>query len=346
MGVLDQVNIKQENQTLGNSQLPNVPSLGKEVAQEIKVAEKKYTHFGVPVTLGSRVIGIQQVPKFSLLPKQPEAQHIRDEQVMKIGSTWKKGTRSVIRGLNSQEEIYYLQRIVGISPQSDEWNDKVLNYWLDFTISVPAGKSIDIETGFKVVTVNREEVVEPIDLDGYIKYNFCKEHGRVALTDREKDNPILYDFYLVDKAKERFNEEQRFESMKKINRFYDQLVASSDESSRNKITWILETAGGDGDEVGMNTMPLSPLQREMELEKFKNKYPKKFLELLGDDMLEIKALIRRAVEMSVLSQEGNAIFLDSNCIGSTLLEACAYLKNPTHQNDKLIISSRLKTIAE
>lgn len=346
--------LTQEKPKIGDGVIPS-PKLGdvlgnKPVLQskQPSLSEKVYTHIGIPVRLGSRIIQIHQVPKFSLLPKGKDAKTIRMEQVKKIGSQFAKGTRDVIRGLSPEEEIVYMPRILGISASSDNWNDALKTKWAEFGIDVPSDDysetGVELEVGFKE-DPRKPGTAIPIDLDGYIKYNFCKANSDVATTDEQLDNPFLFTYFIVDKARKVMDDENRFVRMKAINRLFDQLVTSTDTNERNKIQWILETEGGS-DGVGINTAGFSIVQKEMELEKFKDAFPTKFEELIKDPNLETKALIRKAVEVSVITQEGNSYFLDSKVIGSTLLDAVGYLSNPANQTDKLTIIARLDGLSK
>lgn len=346
--------LTQEKPKLGGDAASS-PKLGdvlgnKPVLQSKPVpqAEKVYTHLGVPVRLGSRIVQIHQVPKFSLLPKGKDAKVIRMEQVKKIGSQFARGTRDVIRGLSPEEELEYMPRILGLSPTSDNWNAALQTRWAEFGIDVPSDdyseQGVELEVGFKE-NPKKPGTAIPINLDGYIKYNFCKANSDVATTDEQLDNPFLFTYYIIDKARKVMDDENRFVRMKAINRLFDQLIASTDANERNKIQWILETEGGS-DGVGINTAGYSIVQKEMELEKFKDAFPTKFEELVKDPNLETKALIRKAVELSVINQEGNSYFLDSKVIGSSLLDTVGYLSNPANQTDKLTIIARLDGLSK
>lgn len=344
--------LTQEKPKVGDGAIPS-PKLGdilgnKPILQSKPTlqSERVYTHLGVPVRLGSRVVQIHQVPKFSLLPKGKDAKTIRMEQVKKIGSQFARGTRDVIRGLSPEEELEYMPRILGLSPTSDNWNGVLQTRWAEFHIDVPSDdyseSGVELEVGFKE-NPKKPGTAIPIDLDGYMKYNFCKANSDVATTDEQLDNPFLFTYYIVDKARKVMDDENRFVRMKSINRLFDQLVTSTDANERNKIQWILETEGGE-DGVGINTAGFSVVQKEMELEKFKDAFPTKFEELIKDPNLETKALIRKAVELSVINQEGNSYFLDSKVIGSTLLDTVGYLSNPANQTDKLTVIARLDAL--
>lgn len=299
-----------------------------------------YTHFGKSVRLGSRKVQLVQVPKFSLMPKGQEAASIRSEQTKKVGSEWKKGTRDIIKGLSDEEELVYLPKLIGISPTSSEWNEKVLTFWADFGIEVPYGdRGVELEVGFKEVAGK----VTPISLDGYIKYNFCVENSMVATTDSEVANTFHFDFVLVDKAKVAIEEEEKFAIKKKVDRMYLKLITSTDQSDKNKIEWIIETVGGE-DGTGVSTLSMSQVQQEMEIERIKDRDLVKFQKIMEDTHLETKALIRKSVERGTIIQEGNSYFLDSKVIGASIKEAVGYLESAANQKDKLIIIERNKSI--
>jgi hypothetical protein len=299
----------------------------------------EYDHFGKKVKLGSRKVSVKLVNKFSILPKDPGAKFIRDEVTKKIGASWKKGTRDVIRGLSPEEEIFYLPGILGVRKESDQWNQKVLDFWCNFFIEVPTEGGVILEVGFQKNV--RTGAVEPINLDDYMKYNWCKEHGAVATSPEQLDNMFIYEFYVVDTQKEQEKEELMFEMRKKIDRIFIKLVESKDTKDLVKIDWILETAGGDNG-LGINIAGLSPTQKQMELEKMKDKDLFRFQDIVTDPSLETKALIRKAVSAGVLIQDGNSYFLDSKVLGSNLQQTVGYLENSANQQDKLLVIERIK----
>lgn len=302
--------------------------------------EAKHYYFGNEVKLGSRKVVLRTVDKFTTLPKGEQAKPLRKEVVKKIGASWKKGTRDIVRGLTPQEEQRYLPRLIGVRLDSEQWNDKVLNYWADFFIAVPYEGEIELEVGFQL---NSNKEVEPINLDDYIKYNFAKQHREVAATREELDNMFIYTYYMIDKGAEQDLMEEQYEVRKKANRLFIKLVESKEPSAKDKIDWILETSGGEKG-TGINVNVLSPSQRELELERLKDKNPSRFVEIMNDPHLETRALIRKAVSYGAIMQDGNSYFLDSKVIGSSLKETIGYLENAANQKDKLIVIERVKEL--
>lgn len=315
------------------------PALSTKVEKNIDTGYRKY--FDTEVKLGSRKVKIMLVNKFSILPKDPGAQFIRDEVTKKIGSTWKAGTRDIIRGLSKQEEEFYLPRLLGVKLDSEQWNDRVLQYWADFTVEIPNGAGKELEAGFKEVVIQGKKVVEPINIDDYIKFNFCKEHSSVATEPHQLDNISLYTYYMVDTQKEEEQREQEFTLRQEIDKAFIKLIQATDSASSLKIDWILETAGGENGS-GMSIKGLTPIQKQMELEKLKNRNLSRFGEIVKDSHLQTKALIRRAIDVGALTQEGNSFFLDSKVIGSNLMQAVAHLEAPANNKDRLIVEERVK----
>ena len=105
------------------------PTAADIIMDEPNEKEKEYFHFGKPVKVGSRKVNIKLVPKFSILPSEPAAKFIRDEVTKKIGSTWKRGTRDILRAIEGVEESYYLPDLMGIRVDSEQWNGKSREFW-------------------------------------------------------------------------------------------------------------------------------------------------------------------------------------------------------------------------
>ncbi len=313
-----------------------------EKIQEVKKDNGLRMHFGQEVKLGSRKVRIKLVEKFSILPKEEAAKFIRDEVVKKIGSTWKAGTRDIIRGLSRDEEIFYLPRLLGTRVDSEQWNEKVLQHWANFIVAVPNNaEGVELEAGFHEVKTKEGLRVEPINLEDYMKFNICREHGSVATEPDQLDNVFTYTYYMVDKQKEDTAKEREFELRQEVDKLFIKLVQSTESGADVKVDWILETCGGETGN-GINISGLTKIQKNMELEKLKNKSLSRFQEICQDTHLQVKSLIRKATNIGALQQEGNSFFLDSKVIGSSLMQAVGYLTAPANQKDKMLLEERIK----
>lgn len=300
-------------------------------------------------SVGSRRIKIGRIDNYVFLPdRASDTRGIRQETTKKIGSTWKKGTTDIIRGLNQNckyvdgdgvakfvnEEKLYLPKILGINENSPNWEATVREYWANYSILVPLDDGIEIEAGFLPDG-------KPINLDGYMRYNFCMEHGKVATRPEELDNKDIFEFYIVDKYEEEQAVRKEFEERNKINKVYLKLIASTLPDEKAKVDYIIQLVGGKYFD-GMATTKMDEVAKQMELERIKNERPALFVEHATDQHLATKALIRRAVFAGVITKEGDSYFMYGKSIGSTLLETVAFLdnKNNDEVRSKLIAALR------
>lgn len=330
-----------QTETINENKIDNGASKGDAPIIEPKVIEKKYFHLGKEVKIGSLKVTIKLVDKFSMLPTDPGAKYIKDEVTKKIGSTWKAGTRDILRGLTPDEEKKYLPSMLGVRLDSEQWNPKVLDHWANFTVSVPTDENgLELEIGFKVVDES-QNLAEPINLKNYMEYNFAKQHSQVAATDEQIDNKFTYTYYIVDRSKDDKAREESYDIRKRASKLFNRFVDT--DSEKNKIDWILETKGGQKG-TGIRVDNLSPKQKEIELEKIKDRNPSLFVEIAEDENLAVKAFIYRAASVGIINMEGNSYFYGSQVLGSNEKETIAYLKNQNNQQTKLAIQEKVKAI--
>lgn len=291
-------------------------------------------YLGREVRLGSRKVKIVHYPKSNMLPKDPLAKQIRDEVIKKISPGWRKGTRDINRGLTREEELIYLPSIIGVKADSNDWEAKVKLFWYDFTIVVPTS-GLEIEAGFQLKKGLNGEA-EPIDILGYISYNVATTHSLVAK--EGEDNPAVYDFRVIDLAKQALDEEIMYASTELAERAFHRLAVNSEKTTEAKrtIDYILELKGGP-DFKGMNVIGLSDIQKKMELKKFVAKYPTQFRDMVEDKQLETKALLRRAVTFKKILHEGTSYIYNGKMIGNSETAAVAWLDDASNNDDKTII---------
>ncbi len=205
------------------------PTAADIIMDEPNEKEKEYFHFGKPVKVGSRKVNIKLVPKFSILPSEPAAKFIRDEVTKKIGSTWKRGTRDILRAIEGVEESYYLPDLMGIRVDSEQWNGKSREFWANFNIEIPNDETgIILEIGFKEVEPfefkGKLTNTKPINIDDYLKYNHALQHKDVASSPEQLDNMFIYTFQMIDEGIEAEKKEQAFTIRSRANKLFNRLI--------------------------------------------------------------------------------------------------------------------------
>lgn len=300
--------------------------------------EKENLFFGEKVRIGSHKVLIEQVGGFSILPKDPSAQFIRDEVTKKIGAAWKHGSRDVVRGLTPEQEEVYLPKILGIQTTSDNWNDATMTYWAEFSTNIPADKGLELEIGFEIDP--RTKKPEPINLLDYMRWNHAKATKWVAITDDELANKGNYTFFATDVQKLKIEEENEFVFITRAEKAFAKLTTSEDPIDKSKIDWILIVEDG----LGGSIKKMTSIQKQIALKKLRDANPKKFISMVNDAHLETKALLNSATEYGILTLAGNSYMFESKVLGSNEKEAIAYLENsnPEYVKDKQLIIEKLK----
>lgn len=280
--------------------------------------------------LGSRLVELGQVKgSFSLLPTDKS---IRDEVIKKIGSQWRKGgTKDIIRGLSPDEEREYLPNIIGINPSSNEWNGAVKDYWANFTLEIPASENIILEVGFEKVSGK----ITPINIDNYIKYNFCLEHSRVATSEEQLENISTFSFYIKDRNKVKKENEIKHLITKKAELFYVKLTSSTTKESASKIEELIRVLSIEAKEDYVDVFKLSTIEKEVKLKEYRDKDPQKFINLCEDPTLSDQAVISKGLATGLISIEGESYFMGELRIGSTRKEAIGWFSNPANSEQKM-----------
>ena len=302
-----------------------------------KPKEAYYPARDMHVRIGSRKVRIEVIPKFSMLPKDPKAKQIRSEVLKKISSTWKRNSKDIIRGLNNVEEQLYLPNIVALKPEHDNWVSVVYEFWANYGFVVPIDGGVTLETGFRLkgnATIGY--TAEPINVTDYIRYNFAKENTFVAPEDA--DNTITYTYKIIDMSADAIREEQTFSLRMQVDRLFYKLLdeARTIESEKAKIDHIIETHGGEKGQ-GTSVINWTDVQKQVELERIKNKNLAGFKAIIDDRYLANKAIIKKGVTFQKIKEESGTYFYNGKAMGRTLIEACLWLEDDANSYDKLIL---------
>ncbi len=283
------------------------------------------------------------------LPKE-----LKSERKKRIGSTWVKGTKDILRGLTSIEEEIYLPKMLGLSPTSENWDKKVREYWANMTIDVPI-KGIPLNIGMeegnytdideKGARVRKRGLI-PINLSDYISYHFCKGHKWVAVSKDDLLNVDFFPYFIEDHSEIKLDGEKAYRKRKKASAIYNRLIADNADGSidEHKIDWILEVSKRNKDSAFYNRSykSMSSVEKEMALEHEKNVNPEVFLRIASDPDLEDKSFISRLIEKGIWERQGKTYIDDTKIIANSIKEAVTWLNNPVNSKMRITYEERLK----
>lgn len=281
---------------------------------------------------------------------------------LKVGASLKGN--GPLKGLTYDEEIKYLPEILGVSPSDNEWRKTTRDYWYNISVPIPAdgitadklqGKPLRFTLQFKTAkdkddfdkVLSFEEKAEASKkaevIDGvgdYILWRYCLVYSKVAnrYEDVRKSPKIL--FYLYSKENETLVEHKAFKARVKAQTMFTKILM--DEDKINSVLLMF-----DQDLSAFDTLQ----DKHLALEAFIKNKPALFVTYMEDSNLEIKSLIKKAVDNKIIHKPVNTesyYFGENNevALGHTLIDATLYFKSDEASNVEIVnaIKARLNQI--
>lgn len=281
---------------------------------------------------------------------------------LKIGSSL-KGT-GPLRGLEYDEEHKYLPEIIGVSPTDNEWRKIVISYWNNISVDVPAdgigigrlqGRPLIFTVAFETATekenfervLNLEEkaelskkgeVVEGIP--DYILWRYCLVYSKVANRQEDVGKSPKILFYLYSKETETRVEHKAFKLRVKASQLFTKILM--EEHLINAVLLMFK----------QDLKEFETLQdKHLALEGLLKTKAADFIKFMEDVNLEVKAVIKQAVEAQIINNPSNTdsyYYGENNevTLGTTLVDAVIFWKSTDKHNQEVVdaIKARLKQI--
>jgi hypothetical protein len=270
----------------------------------------------------------------------------------------------------------YLRKIIGLSPDSSNWDTKVFEYWNNIAENISdTGKvlqighkySIDgITNGIAKSIIESKEIKTDAELvefvystnkqgelnvleeerymygtaiapADYILWRYCLVYSNVA--NREEDinkAPKKIRFYLHDPQEAKLIAKNKFQESMKATQKL--MTMSTDDS---KITYMLKAMDFKGVDL------LDPLERLQLLKGVVDSNPSRFFEVEADKELQLKALIFDALNKNLIRKLPNTEIIvnsDNESLGNNLLEVVAHLKDVKNKAFLNSLEAQLKSL--
>jgi len=291
---------------------------------------------------------------------------VLDDGHQKIGSSI-TGVRAMTACDN--EMAAYLPKIIGVSPNSQDWGSKMDNYWESLSIPIPE-HGLDLEVGFaydetlpaskalinanKDVCTNVETFAQfvdakipdcdkykygiPINIGQFILFRYCANYKPVAnnIDDVEKSKDIK--FYFVDQSYMDTRAEKLLRLRDKAGLAYYSVVGKVEE-----IKTLLYAMGRGYETEGKNETQLTML-----LERIRNEEPQLLIDAHADATLGNKAFIERCIVRGLLNRQVNSTIIqvaaDNTILGNTIDEAVVALASAANAVTLNTLQLALKAI--
>jgi len=262
------------------------------------------------------------VRKFKLIPKISNRQlpvDITKDCAIVYSPGLKRGTKSVARPIPYEVEEQLLPSIIGVSPKSEIWASKVLDFWSDFTVNVPAtGKTINGSYEEKEGRIIPEEVNDYLFLESLL------QDDSVA---KSEDDAEYLPYYLVDEEKDK---KFKMEQAKSLTALEKAFLALLNNPNKKPITYILNLKKS---EIGLTFAEIGRLNDE-ELEYYfrelKNKLGLDLLPIINDEHLKEKSFIYSLVDAGIISVTGETYIYNNIILGESLNDTVIWIKSPSN----------------
>jgi hypothetical protein len=251
------------------------------------------------------------------LPKE-----ILADAVSKLSSVYVN--RQPLKGLSLEDEKKYLNGILDVSPDHQDWPKHTKRYWAE--MSIPVGfTGVELEIG-------TDSKGEPLRIMDWLKYQFAIKHPYVAMSEKEMIG--RQKFYILDTTKAEKSKFNSIQLRKDADKEFIKL--SSDKKGMKRVLRLISDHNPDR---------LTDEQIETALYDIKDKEPKRFIKIAIDKHLEIKAEIEEMVSAGVLRKIGNQIIFIDEVLGETMEDTVVYLKNKKNSGKLTTLRAKLKEVA-
>ena len=262
----------------------------------------------------SKLVYIKRKPNNTRLPEDVYAGSKR-----KIGSFI--GEHGIVHtGLTAAEEKDILPLVLGVNMDNVEYLKRKADYYANITVDIPLqGASLQIGKD------KNQNYLKPTDV---LKFKFAITHPWVAKDEASASHGDKR-FFIHDPARELKEKALKVDSRKAA---YKQFILLSEDSK--KMLMVVNLLGTDPSNM-------EPSEVEIFLEESATNDPERFLKLVKDKDLEIKAFILECISKEVVTKIGNAILEGDEVIGNSMEETVLKLKDKANSDILTRLKARL-----
>lgn len=231
--------------------------------------------------------------------------------------------RQPLKGLDSDEAKKLLPDIMGLPADHADFPKREKEFWANMSIRVPfEGAELNITTDDEGIPEN------PLD---YISYKWAMKHRHVADSKEQMDSHKK--FYIYDPKKTLLEKSVEIKFRREADKEY--IKMTGDISKMRRVLRVLTKS---------NPERLSELEVENSLYESKNLQPKKFLKVVTDKNLDLKAEIEELISTSIIRKIGNQHIYGEETVGENITDTIIYFKNKKNSGAVNAMRAELKAL--
>tara|TARA_R110002012_G_scaffold31921_3_gene95039 strand:+ start:12784 stop:13581 length:798 start_codon:yes stop_codon:yes gene_type:complete len=231
--------------------------------------------------------------------------------------------RQPLKGLDGEEAKKLLPNIIGVPADHADFPALEKKFWADMSVKIPfEGKELNI-------TVT--ESGEPEEALDYVTYKWASKHRHVA--DSKEQMDASKKFYIYDPQKALLKKNVEIKVRREADKEFIKMTGNL-EKMRRVLRVLTQT----------NPDKLSEIEVENSLYEAKSKKPKKFLKVVTDKNLDLRAEIEKLVTANIIRKIGNQHIYGEETIGENITDTIIYFKNKKNSGAVNSIRAELKAI--
>ena len=231
--------------------------------------------------------------------------------------------RQPLKGLDTEESHKYLPEIIGLPSSHLDFPGAEKTFWANMKLKVPfEGVELDITT---------TDGGQPNNVMDYITYKWCTRHIHVA--DKKENMNAHHRFYIYDPNKDLVDKNNKIKIKKEADKEFIKISGDLDKMRR-----ILRVFGNPKPEN------LSEIEVENTLYEVKDKQAEKFLKIVLDKNLDLRAEIEEMIALGVIRKIGNQHIYGEETIGENITDTIIYFKNKKNSGQVNAMRAQLKTL--
>jgi len=247
-----------------------------------------------------------------------------------LGSYW--DGKIIGSGLTLEEMQFLLPSVIGIPANNPSFIKEVTKYYVDYEVVFKGDskESIDLAISLQDDSKPLSEKNLPVNIDDYLKYRFLRNHPEIAHS-LEAARHFGKRYVLTDDVTEETAKRLKLQEEERADTLYYGL--KDDKENTKRVALLLGIS-----DFGKSH---SDLLAELKIEKNKNQ--KKFISILEDEKLELKALIKKAEQRNVVKLINTTYFLSEENIelGLGMEEVVLHLSSKEGKENLMLIKARL-----
>lgn len=279
------------------------------------------------------------------------------ERVYKLGAALNSRTGKPLKGVVGEVEDKIMPSVISVSRNDNTFSKQVLEYWASFSVTIPPdeeykkeqeqGKVFRIEatTTKKAIyeKINKADLEDKLKLIGeyyvkgtlnleeeyhsdYLLVSFATKHSRVSNKVEDVDKSPKIHFYIYNKERAISQNLTIIELRQKAIESFASI--QEDEPKLDAVLLMFKDDPTKYDSVAEKVIMVDKYYNE------NTSQMRKFVTYVDDKNLQVKALIKKAVNKGKLKNPTNsdAYYYNEILLGSTLEEAVAFLNKDTSES--------------